>query len=308
MFGEVLKKIIDESELSLVKVSRVSGVSRSMLYKVIKGDSGMSNEKFAQLVNSSLFNKIQIEELMESYILTSTANGDGKGVIRALNFVENIQNNYSRKKSTPIELVKSQSYQMFFERKQIENILSYSLANYQKEVLILVQEMSRIEKHIPEKGDNIILLKNISDLSQKVHNLNDGLLACLRNPDLEFYYTSNPTLNISIYDNYILADDVLLMYDCDLSQLAYTSSSSRISFFKRIFFERLDSANRYFKLEQLPKTYEEVLQINENQSIIVKENQYMIKNGSRVLVLDKMLEQDLSDYFAKGAQDVKIHQ
>lgn len=307
MFGEVLKKIVDESDISLAKLSRSSGVSRSMLYKVIKGESGLSQEKFTQLVNTELFNANQVTDLMDAYLLSSNSARDGKGVIRALNFIENLQRNQSRKVSEHVEPVKTEGYQMLYGKENIGNMLSSALANYQKEILILNQEKSRVEKHIPETGKNIIILKNISDLSKKVTNLNDGLLACLRNPDLELYYTTVPTLNISIYDNYILVDDVLYMYDSGLGSMAYTSNKRRIRFFKGIFLERLESANRYFKLEPLFKNYQEVLKIDDRQSIIFKDQHYYIKTGSRVISLDKMLEDDLSDYFAKGVQDVKIH-
>ncbi len=308
MFGETLKTIIDDSGISLSRISRASGISRSMLYKVIKDESQLSNEKFTQLIEAALFGPGQINELMDAYLSNCTGNCDGSGLIRALNFIENLQRNESRKVVEPVELVNSAGYTMLSDQKKIANTISQALSNYKRELLILNQEKSRIEKHIPESGKNIIVMKNISDLSRKVTNLNDGLLACLRNPDIYFCYTTVPTLNISIYDNYLLVDDILYMYSCDLTIMAYTSNPKRISFFKKIFFERLENSSRYFQVEPLFKSYQEVLKVSPNQSIIFKDNHYYIKNRNKALILDKMLEQDLRDYFTRGAHNVEIHQ
>lgn len=303
MFGEVLKRVIGESGLSLTRISRVSGISRSMLYKVIKGESVISDKKFTELINTKLFSQNQIEDLVDAFILTSTGNGDGKGIIRAQTLIENLQNNHTRKIGTNVAIVKSEGYQVVDDHSRIQQIISYSLDNCQKEALILIQEKARIEKYIPETAKNITVLKNISDPAKKIHNLNDGLLACLRNPDLGFYYTTVLTLNISIYDNYVLADDVLFMYNCNLTLMSYTSNPIRILFFKKIFFERMDSASRYFKVEPLNKAAQEVYRINESQSILEKDQHYYIKNGNKMLSLDKMLEQDLHDYFSKGVKN-----
>ncbi len=306
MFAEVLKSTIANSGASISKLSRESGISRSLLHKVINGETEMNQTKFDCLIAVDCFDEEEKNKLIRAYLSNREYSHIYHVNLRIQKFIDQVNNFDQVPTGLPEQLEPRLDYKMFNDRDEIRKIVFGEISGCQQRILILNEESSDVESYLPANGENIIQIKNINSTEKKTNYLNSMLAAYLKNENYQGYYTVDPTINLSVYDNYVLVDDKLLMYDNEMNNLGYTTNPKRIEFFKNVFFKRLDRANQYFRVQHRGKGFVNEMDISPEASFVSDESNYYIAKGNCLIHLDTQFQNDLKEYFGKGDIYVKV--